>query len=295
MGILDWFSQPSCAELSTVALRIRDPFARLSLLSLQPGTGVIEPGFPSPPYLPVARATFANVQEVGDALWLLSVYNKTPKAFDGCGDANGWAFPAGRARALTSLASYGALVGFSDPKLTADVAGVLIKILDNPNGSKAGNAETLVIYAAAQVVTDARFSDLDQALWLPLWAWAFGGPYGQASIRTRIGVMKALGAILRRGSLTPRQVQSASGAATILKRLVETRGAALPATPEREFYVAEATTLWGGVQAALASAQASVGPPLAPTAAFDFGKWPLIAAGALTLGGIAFAWRRRRG
>lgn len=256
MGIIDWLNQPSCADLAPLAVQLKDPFAFISPLG-----GGVHAGFPSPPAkLYVCRAVLMTSAEVQAATRLLEAYYKSKGALD-CLETVGWAYPAGRARALEAIAVYGKLTGFNAATGSA-VVDMLKRIFADELASKASAAdkEGMSLYAATLIVTDSRTTTLDQATWLPLWGWALGGAHGGASVKARIGAMKALQAILRRRTLMPRQIQSASAMADVLFKLIQQRAPSISGV-QRDLFLADAEGLWGAMKAALQAAEVVAGPP----------------------------------
>lgn len=257
MGILDWFTQPTCEELDALALSVRDFGAHVIPLPL--ATGTLRPGPPGGPQLMISRAVLSSPEEVNAAATLLTTAVKSPGYLTSCA-AVGWTFPVGQTRALEALTVYGQLRGFGADTVDA-VTKALLAVFDNAAASKALDAPAApVVYAAAQVVLEARTASLDAATWLPLWRWALGGPQGRAAVRTRVMTMKALQAILRRGSLTPRQVLMAASMADVLQQLVAQRAPGVP-TAEQAFFRAEAQALVGAINFARAQAAAAEGLP----------------------------------
>lgn len=343
MSILDWFKQPTCAELAPLVVALKDPLAYLDSdgtaggdsgyfppVTTMGAVGVVpnyvnvdysvHDGWPSPfradgefdaalrddptarlPYRrPVSRALLVNASEIDTATRLLQVYYATPNALRLCPIAQGWYHARGRVRALDAIGAYGKLRGF-DAATTPAVTGVLLKVFDNAAGSKTGSRETEVVYAAAQIVLDARTSSLDAATWLPLWRWALGGPNGNASVRTRVMAMKAIQAVIRRGALLPRQVLAAATMADVLQQLVAGRAPSVAAA-ERAFFLSEADATVGAVNFALTQAALAEGkppawrPPLSSVASRRVAWWIAGAAAvaATAVGGVA-VYRRAHG
>lgn len=337
MSILDWFKQPTCAELTPLVMALRDPLAYLdtdgsegpifltfgSRRGLCDITGLSQSTFDysvhagwsanftpggdfvldrvncgeAAPYRrPVSREVLTNASEVIAAVRLLMVYYATPGALRLCPAAQGWFHARGRVRALTGIAAFGAGYGFG-PDTAPVVTKALLKVFADPAGSKANAKETEVVYAAAQVVLDARTPVLDAATWLPVWRWALGGPNGSASVRTRVMAMKAIQAIIRRGVLMPRQVLAAATMADVLQQLVAGRAPSV-AAGERAFFLSEADATVGAVNFALTQAALAEGKPPAwrpPSPAVRVGWWVVgvAAAAAVTVGGAAIAVHRR--
>lgn len=255
-------------------------------------------GFPSklPCKVPVSRATFSDSAQLNAGVALLTL-SYTDPAFGACHATSAWQTPAGRAQALKPIQAWAAAKGFTalNP-LSYAVQTLLLKVLEDPTGSRPGSRMTEVPAAAAEVVRTSKTSFFDAALWVPLWTWAVGGPNGGASARTRSFAMKALEAILRRGTLFPAQIRAADSLAAVLNNIVQT-GATTLSMSERELYRAEATALLGEVQAALYRLEVTglaPAPSLPPPAAVP---WSLIALGVgatgLLVGGIILFNRRR--
>lgn len=217
----------------------------------------------------VSKLTLTSPAEVWADVRLISAYYENPSNLPGwqgsglrtCSDAQGWFFVEGRKRALDGLASYGAAYGFG-PDVVGGVVPMLLAIFADPSGSRPGSKETEVVYSAADLVRRARTAALDASMWIPLWGWAVGGPNGNAAIRTRVGAMKAIQAILRRKSLMVGQIKAADSLAAVLRGLV-TSGAVNVSSAERDLYISEAQATVGAAAAALiqAYADASVGIP----------------------------------
>lgn len=250
---------------------------------------------------PVSRGFYTNIDEVMVALRLLQTYYETPNDLRLCPAAQGWYHVSGRVRALDALATYGASPGFvrGGPAAVGQMLYVLLRIFGDPRGSKSGDRETEVVAAAANLVLKSNTGTFDSAVWLPLWGWANGGAYGNASVRTRVFAMKALQAILRRDRLLPGQVRAADTAAAILQQLVAGRAPSIPVT-ERELFLSEAAALVGAVASAMINDEMSAsngGLPAPAPPATPVWVWPTVAAGAglLAVGGavLVVATRRR--
>ncbi len=318
MSILDWFKQPTCAELAPLVVALKDPLAYLDTdgsegpgFTMQVGgayTGVgwqtfdydVHAGWPSkftaegafqldhvnapeerlPVRRVVSRAVLTTAAEVNTAARLLAVYYATPNALRLCPIAQGWFHARGRVRALTAISAFGAAYGFGADTAPA-VTEVLLKIFADAAGSKLGSRETEVVYAAAQVVRDSRTPALDAATWLPLWRWALGGPNGGASVRTRVAAMKAIQAVIRRGALLPRQLLAASAMADVLQQLVTGRAPSVAAA-ERAFFLSEADATVGAVNFALTQAALAEGKPPGwrPASSTTRAGWWIVGAAA---------------
>lgn len=296
MGFLDWITQPSCAELTALADAVMDPTTVYFA-----GFNRFQAGIPTasdyPLFLPVPRVALYTASEVLAATKLLTAYYKHGNGVY-CLDTGAWEFPAVRARALGAIAAYGGLRGFGivGEDLQQPVAELLLRVFDDVSASKSSTSdEGQAVYAATQVVTDSKSNDLDPQTWLPLWRWALGGPGSKASIRVRIGAMKALQAVLRRGALSPRQVLAASSMATVLKQLVEQRAPSIASAAERNFFLADATALWGAMQSALIAATAAGGggAPAPGVPGFVWGRWLGFGVAAAAVTGTAVYVARR--
>lgn len=145
---------------------------------------------------------------------------------------------------------------------------------------------------------------IDRVAWPWLWVWASGGPDGKALFRTRVFALKGLGAIVRRGTVTPTQ-------ATVLNLQKLAESVALAGPPgsyqeqrERQLFAGEAAAVVGDVASSLAVSAITVPPALLdPNAYLPPGTtppWPVWvpvagAAGALSLlAGILLALRGRQ-
>lgn len=295
---------PTCSELTAMATQIAAPFQHMvtSLTSAclaqgyKPGNDVN--GFPPklPCKVPVSRAVFSDAGQLNTGIALLTL-SYTDPAFGACHAVSAWQTPAGRVQALKPIQAWAASKGFTalNP-LSYAVQAVLLKVLEDPTGSRPGSRMTEVPAAAAEVVRTSKTSFFDAALWVPLWTWAVGGPNGGASARTRSFAMQALEAILRRGTLFPAQIRAADSLAAVLNNIVQT-GATTLSMSERALYRAEATALLGEVQEALYRLEvAGLAPaPSAPPPATV--PWSLIALGVgatgLLVGSIILFNRRR--
>lgn len=306
MSLLDWFtditSGPSCDTVAAWVAVIRDPFNSVYWQGdAQTGGYVLVPGRapdPARSYFIVSRSLFASSDDVQAATKLLRAIYKTPRSAS-CADTIGLVSATGRARMLDALSSYSGQFTAAD---VAAVTEVLAIVLADPPGpyddtaaSRApGAREAAVVYAATKLVLSSPHSGFDQATWLPLWRWALGGPGGQAGVGVRIGAMKALQAILRRGSLTPRQVLMASSMADVLRQLVEQRAVSLPAA-QRELFLAEANALWGAMRLALLqAAQAAPASAAVANTAVTLRRWWLPVAAAAAVTAVAIGVYRRR-
>lgn len=207
-----------------------------------------------------------------------------------------------RLKLIAGVNRWGKVYSYGQYGLVPTVGGMAALVLNDPRGSYAGNRETEVVYAVAQIVLDSKDSSLDTLTWLPLWRWALGGPQGGASTRTRVMAMKAIQAILRRGTLLPGELIKADGLATLLNQLVMGRAPGIPAA-EREWYLSEAAATLGAAAAARAAAATNAGGGQVPgtlpvPAATGWPVWTPVAViggvGVLLIGGLTvFALRRR--
>lgn len=256
-------------------------------------------GFPSklPCKVPVSRAVFSDTAQLNLGVTLLTL-SYTDPTFGACHAASAWQTPAGRVQALRPIQAWAASKGFTalNPQ-SYMVQALLLKVLEDPTGSRPGSRMTEVAAAAAEVVRVSKTSFFDANLWVPLWVWAVGGPNGGASARTRSLAMQALQAILRRGTLFPAQIRAADSLAAVLNRIVQTGTTALSMS-ERELYRAEATSLLGEVQAALYRLEVAGLAPTPGTATAPASvPWLPIALGVgatgLLVGGIVLLNRRR--
>lgn len=259
-------------------------------------------GFPPklPCKVPVSRAVFSDAGQLNTGIALLTL-SYTDPAFGACHATSAWQTPAGRAQALKPIQAWAAAKGFTalNP-LSYAVQTLLLKVLEDPTGSRPGSRMTEVPAAAAEVVRTSKTSFFDAALWVPLWTWAVGGPAGGASVRTRVFAMKAIQAILARGTLLPGQIRAADSLAAVLNNIVQTGAQAVPAG-EREFYRSEASATVGAAAQALVAAEmaAAAGLPMpGPTASVSAAPWVPIALGVgavgLLIGGAVLVTRRRQ-
>lgn len=267
-------------------------------------------GGPCPPQF--WRTTFANAAQLNAGVALLTLSYANPEFFNGCEAVQPVLTVAGRVKLLEAIRAWGASGGFSVfsllmVPLTYTTQALLLKIFADPAGSRTGSKATEVIAAAADVVRACTTPVFDAATWLPLWGWAIGGPDGGASLRTRSFAMKALEAILRRGTLSAAQIRSANTLATVLNNVVASGTAGVSAA-ERALYRSEATAVLGEVQAALSrlemaaltvpAADTSSLPTPPPASSKPWPTWVPIAVGigavGLLLGGAILVNRRRQ-
>jgi hypothetical protein len=259
-------------------------------------------GFPPklPCKVPVSRSTFSDSSQLNTGVALLTL-SYTDPAFAACPAVSAWLTPAGRVQALKPIQAWAASKGFTalNP-LSYAAQTLLLKVLEDPTGSRPGSRMTEVSAAAAEVVRVSKTSFFDATLWVPLWTWAVGGPAGSASVRTRVFAMKAIQAILARGTLLPGQIRAADSLAAVLNNIVQTGAPAVPAN-ERDLYRSEASATVGAAAQALVAAEmaAAAGLPMpGPTASVSAAPWVPIALGVgavgLLIGGAVLVTRRRQ-
>lgn len=301
---------PTCPELTAMATQIAAPFQHMitgesaavrvdcAQRSYFPSNDVRS--FPAklPCKVPVSQLMFSDAAQLNVGVALLTL-SYTDPAFGSCHAVAAWQTPAGRVQALKPIQAWGSTgKGFTSlSPLSYATQSLLLTILNDPTGSRPGSRMTEVVAAAAEVVRTSKTAFFDAALWVPLWAWAVGGPDGGASARTRSFAMKALEAILRRGTLFPAQIRAADSLAAVLNNIVQTGARALSMS-ERELYRAEATALLGEVQAALYRLEvAGLAPVPTPVASQPTVPWVPITLGVSAVGlliGGAILIRRQR-
>lgn len=267
-----------------------------------PSDGVSPFPFKLPCKVPVSRVVLGDAAQLNAGITLLTL-SYTDPTFGNCAAVSAWRTPAGRVQALKPVEVWAARGGFTafNP-LSYAAQALLLKILEDPAGSRVGARMTEVVAAAAEVVRKSKTSFFDAALWVPLWSWAVGGPAGGASVRTRVFAMKAIQSILARGTLLPGQIRAADSLAAVLLHTVQTGASTVPAN-ERDLYRAEASATVGAAAQALVAAEMAVsaGLPMPDSTVPPPGTpvpWTSIALGAgavgLVVGGIVLVSRRRQ-
>lgn len=301
-------NMPTCPELTAMAMQIAAPFQHMVtalttacvMRGYAPSAAVNS--FPAslPCKVPVSRATLGDAAQLNTGIALLTL-SYTDPAFSACHAVSAWRTPAGRVQALKPIQAWAARGSFTVlSPLSYAALTALSRVFEDPTGSRAGAAMTEVPAAAAEVVRVSKTAVFDAALWVPLWAWAVGGPAGGASVRTRVFCMKAIQAILARGTLLPGQIRAADSLAAVLLNIVQTGATTVPVN-ERDLYRSEASATVGAAAQALVAAEAAVaaGAPLpgpGPATPSVPVPWVPIALGVggvgLVVGGIALVLRR---
>jgi hypothetical protein len=259
-------------------------------------------------YLLLTR-TFGSASEAAAAARAVQAFYEAPVPLSYaplCAAARDWQTPDGRTRLLNGLAVWGKTKGFAPYALGPTVGFALWRVLTAPTASTSpNNPENAVAFAATSVVTQAKDAAVDNVTYQPLWQLALGGARGQLSVRVRVGAMKALQAILRRGGLLPGELTKAEGLAQTLNALVVAGAPGVPAN-EREWYLSEAAALLGAAaQARSAAALAPMLPTvppvpvdsggIAPVATWPWWTWAALAGGAVVaLGSVVLLVRVRR-
>jgi hypothetical protein len=102
------------------------------------------------------------------------------------------------------------------------------------------------------------YPGLDLVAWPWLWVWAYGGPDGNAEVRTRVFALKALGAIVGRGrvDINEKALASIEKLASSVNRLSSPRS--YREQQERQLFASEATALVGVLAAKLAEKSLNV-------------------------------------
>lgn len=249
--------------------------------------------------VPVSQLVFSDAAQLNVGVALLTL-SYTDPAFGSCHAVAAWQTPAGRVQALKPIQAWGSTgKGFTSlSPLSYATQNLLLTILNDPAGSRPGSRMTEVVMAATEVIRTSKTSFFDAALWVPLWTWAVGGPAGGASVRTRSFAMKAIQAILARGTLLPGQIRAADSLAAVLNNIVQT-GARMVPEAERELYRAEAAATVGAAAQALVAAEmaAAAGLPMPAAPTPTSVPWAPIALSVgvvgLLIGGIVLVGRRR--
>lgn len=255
--------------------------------------------------------TFATPQETAAAARTIQAYYETPVSASYapfCVPARDWQPVDGRVRLLNGLAVWGKTKGFAPYALGPVVGFALWRVLTDPTASASpSNPENDVAFAATNIVTQAKDAAVDNVTYQPLWQLALGGARGALSVRVRVGAMKALQAILRRGGLLPGELTKAEGLAQTLNALV-IAGAPGIAANERDWYLSEAAALLGAAGTARQAVelqqltsqltvppQPTSGPGIPPPATWPWWTWATIAVGGLvTVGSVVVIVRSRR-
>lgn len=255
-------------------------------------------------YLWIAR-TFPDAAVVAAAARAVQMVNEAPVPSDYaplCAAARDWQSSDGQEKLLNGVAVWGRDKGFDRHALGPVVGFALWRVLTNTRARNPSDPMAKVAYAATTVVTLAKDGSVDAVTYAPLWQLALS----DASVRVRVGAMKALQAIFRRGvyKLLPGELTKAEAWA----QQVVQRGATAPASQRNE-YMIDANALLGAIQFVRAASSlppgvtsAGLPPPPPPPSdwpnpkVWPWWSWAAIAAGGLTVvGGVAVLALRSRG
>jgi hypothetical protein len=259
-------------------------------------------------YLWIVR-TFPDAAGVSAAARAVQMANEAPVPPDYaplCAAARDWQSSDGQEKLLNGIAVWGRDKGFDRYALGPVVGFALWRVLTNPRAHNPSDPMATVAYAATTVVTLAKDGSVDAVSYAPLWQLVLS----DASVRVRVGAMKGLQAILRRGvyKLLPGEVAKAEA----LAQQARQRGATVPPSQRNE-YMIDADALLGAVgtvktrleliAAGYAPAAVATQAPFPPGPSdwpnpkvWPWWSWAAIAAGGLTVvGGAAALALRSRG
>jgi len=209
-------------------------------------------GLPHPVHFPVVRAwMLQNLVDPND--YAGTIWSQVPP-------------PPSYFRSHTSVpASYVALLRTLASAAFVAPAGRLVP-WTAPIKTQPILASEEIIIALARIIMVAPI--IDSTSWPMLWLWAAGGPRGNATLRTRLFAVQAIGAVARRGVIPVN-----AGTIAQITRLAQATGEiAAPTTykAEREgqIFASAAASTTADIAALLAQQQLALSPDLLSANAF---------------------------